>query len=171
MKKFFTNTIVLLILAVIAGICLGLFAREGLMETVIVIKQISGQIIFFLVPLIILGFVTPSIASLKGNVSKLLIFSFAIAYLSSIGAAFFGVFVSYKTIPLLNIETISEVARALPTLRFILEIPPLMSVMTALVLSIFIGLGVIWVNSQMIAELLMQFQRKVLQLVTRILLS
>ena len=107
MKKFFTNTIVLLILAVIVGICLGLIANDGMMETVVVIKQISGQIIFFLVPLIILGFVTPSIASLKGNVSKLLIFSFVIAYLSSIGAAFFSVFVSYKTIPLLNIETVS----------------------------------------------------------------
>ncbi len=170
MKKFFTNTIVLLILAVIVGICLGLIANDGMMETVVVIKQISGQIIFFLVPLIILGFVTPSIASLKGNVSKLLIFSFVIAYLSSIGAAFFSVFVSYKTIPLLNIETVSEVTRALPVLRFVLEIPPIMSVMTALILSIFIGLGVIWVNSQLIADLLMQFQKIVLQLVKRVLL-
>ena len=170
MKKFFTNTIVLLILAVIVGICLGLIANDGLMETVVVIKQISGQIIFFLVPLIILGFVTPSIASLKGNVSKLLIFSFVIAYLSSIGAAFFSVFVSYKTIPLLNIETVSEVTRALPVLRFVLEIPPIMSVMTALILSIFIGLGVIWVNSQLIADVLMPFQKFVLQLVKRVLL-
>ena len=170
MKRFFTNTIVLLLLAVLIGIGLGKVAGEDIMEAVLVVKQISGQIIFFLVPLIILGFVAPSIASLKGNVSRVLLFSFIIAYLSSVGAAFFGVFVSYQTIPLLHIEPVSEVSRALPSLRFLLEIPPMMSVMSALVLSIFIGLGVIWTNSTMVGDLLMQFQKIVLQLVKRILL-
>ena len=170
MKKFFTNTIVLLLLAVIVGIVLGTIATESFMEAVLVVKQVSGQIIFFLVPLIIIGFVSPSIASLRGSVSKLLLFAFAIAYLSSVGAAFFGVLVSFKTIPLLNIETVSEASRALPTLRFILEIPPVMNVMTALILSIFIGLGVIWTNSNLIADMLMQLQKIVLQLVKRILL-
>ena len=170
MKKFFTNTVVLLVLAVLIGIGLGKVAGEDIMEAVLVVKQVSGQIIFFLVPLIILGFVAPSIASLRGNVSKVLLFSFAIAYLSSVGAAFFGVFVSYQTIPLLHIEAASEVTRALPSLRFLLEIPPVMSVMTALVLSIFVGLGVIWTNSTLIGDVLMQFQKIVLLLVKRILL-
>ena len=140
------------------------------MEAVLVVKQVSRQIIFFLLSLIILGFVAPSIASLRGNVSKVLLFSFAIAYLSSVGAAFFGVFVSYQTIPLLHIEAAPEVTCALPSLRFLLEIPPVMSVMTALVLSIFVGLGVIWTNSTLIGDVLMQFQKIVLLLVKRILL-
>ena len=62
-KKIFSNTIVILILAVIVGIIAGFFVPEGLMKSVLVIKQVSGQVIFFLVPLIIIGFVAPSIAS------------------------------------------------------------------------------------------------------------
>ena len=149
---------------------MGKVASEDIMEAVLVVKQVSRQIIFFLLSLIILGFVAPSIASLRGNVSKVLLFSFAIAYLSSVGAAFFGVFVSYQTIPLLHIEAAPEVTCALPSLRFLLEIPPVMSVMTALVLSIFVGLGVIWTNSTLIGDVLMQFQKIVLLLVKRILL-
>ena len=68
MRKLLSNTIVLLLLAVVAGILAGFFIPEAGMKGVLVLKQISGQIIFFLVPLIIIGFVAPSIASLKGSV-------------------------------------------------------------------------------------------------------
>ena len=87
-KKIISNTIVILVLAVIIGILTGLFIPKAGMKSVLVLKQISGQVIFFLVPMIIIGFVAPSIASLKGNVSRLIVFAFLLAYLSSVGAAF-----------------------------------------------------------------------------------
>ena len=64
-KKIISNTIVILVLAVIIGILTGLFIPKAGMKSVLVLKQISGQVIFFLVPMIIIGFVAPSIASLK----------------------------------------------------------------------------------------------------------
>ena len=169
-KKLLLNTISILLFAVFVGIVVGLFIPAPGMKSVLVIKQISGQIIFFLVPLIILGFVAPSIASLRGNVSQLIIFSFLLAYISSLGAAFFGAFVSFQTIPLLHLQRANEVVQTLPAVIFKLEIPPVMSVMSALFLSVFLGLGTLWIQSDEWKKLLQQFQEIVLQLVKRILI-
>jgi Na+/H+-dicarboxylate symporter len=170
MRKLLSNTIVLLLLAVVAGILAGFFIPEAGMKGVLVLKQISGQIIFFLVPLIIIGFVAPSIASLKGSVSRLIVFAFSLAYLSSVGAAFFAMLVGYQVIPLLDIRPVTGSLRELPEVLFSLEIPPMLSVMSALLFSVLIGLGCIWIKSKEIAELLLQFREIVLQLVKRILI-
>ena len=148
LKKIFSNTIVRLLLAVIIGLLVGLVVNEPLLKAIMVVKQLSGQVIFFLVPLIILGFVAPSIARLKSNASKMLLFAFAIAYLSSVGAASFGAIVGYQLIPSLHIETATEGLREAPAMLFNIEIPPVMSVMSALVLAIFVGLSTAWVRSE-----------------------
>ena len=59
MKKFLSNTIVQLLIAVIIGLLAGFVVNDAVLEVVICIKHITGQIIFFLVPLIILGFIAP----------------------------------------------------------------------------------------------------------------
>ena len=65
MKKFFNNTIVQLLIAVIVGILAGFYVEGTVLSAIISIKHLTGQIIFFLVPLIILGFIAPSIAHLS----------------------------------------------------------------------------------------------------------
>ena len=182
MKKLFKNATFLLLLAVVLGIIIGSYSGEGLIQVFLFIKQITGQLIFFMVPLIIFGFVAPSIAQLSGNVSKLLLFVFSIAYISSIGAAFFAAGVSRVIVPMLDIPQM-ETGRTLPTLPFLLEIPPLMSVMSALVIAIFVGLGSIWVDKaieshadermgtkNVIKLILNQFQHVVLLLVKNLLM-
>lgn len=168
--KFVPTPMATLVLSIVAGISAGLLIPETGMKGVLFIKQICGQIIFFLVPLIILGFVAPSIASLKGSVSRLIVLAFSSAYLSSVGAAFFAMLVGYQVMPLLDIRPITESLRELPEVLFNLEIPPMLSVMSALLFSVFIGLGCIWIKSKEIAELLLQFRDIVLQLVKRILI-
>lgn len=170
MKRFFSNTIVLLLLAVAIGITAGFFIPDWGMKAVLVLKQLCGQVIFFLIPLIIIGFVAPSIASLSGNVSRLLLFSFILAYVSSIGAAFFSMAVGWEVIPLLHVSSGSDSVRQLPEVLFNLEIPPVLSVMSALLLSVFIGLGTIWIKSKEITTLLVQFRDIVLLLVSRVLI-
>lgn len=169
MKRFFSNTIVLLLLAVAIGITAGFFIPDWGMKAVLVLKQLCGQVIFFLIPLIIIGFVAPSIASLSGNVSRLLLFAFILAYVSSIGAAFFSMAVGWEVIPLLHVSSGSDSVRQLPEVLFNLEIPPVLSVMSALLLSVFIGLGTIWIKSKEITTLLVQFRDIVLLLVSRVL--
>jgi Na+/H+-dicarboxylate symporter len=170
MNRFFSSTIVRLLLAVIIGLIAGPFIPAEGMKVVLVIKQICGQIIFYLVPLIIIGFVAPSIAQLRGNVSRLLVFSFGLAYLSSVGAAFFGMFTGYQLIPLLDIQPAATAARELPEVLFRLEIPPLLSVMSALLTAILLGLGCLWIHRPDWDSLLTGFRDMVLEWVKRVLI-
>ena len=170
MKKFFNNTIVQLRVAVIVGIIAGFYVEGSVLSAVVSIKHLSGQIIFFLVPLIILGFIAPSIAHLRSNASKMLLFAFGIAYLSSVGASFFGAGVGYQVIPHLQIASDANVLKPLPENMLKIDIPPVMNVMTALVLAALIGLATAWVKSYEISRLLDTFQKMVLELVKKVLL-
>lgn len=170
LKKLLSNTIIRLLLAVIIGLLAGLVINIPILKIVMVVKQITGQIIFFLVPLIILGFVAPSIARLRSNASKVLLLAFVLAYLSSVGAATFGALVGYELIPHLHIQSAAEGLKEDPTMLFNLEIPPVMNVMSALVLAVMLGLSAVWVNSKEMTRLLDIFQEMVLKLVERILI-
>ena len=73
----------------------------------------------------------------------------------------------YTLLPMLTIETATETVNALPELIFELSIPPVMSVMAALVLSIMIGLSAVWTKSVYIVNVLDEFQKMVLTLINR----
>ena len=170
MKKFFNNTIIQLLIAVIVGIVSGLYVEGTVLSAIVSLKHVSGQVIFFLVPLIILGFIAPSIAHLRSNASKMLLFAFGIAYLSSVGASFFGAAVGYQVIPHLDIASDANALKALPENMLKIDIPPVMNVMTALVLAALIGLATAWVKSDEFVRLLDTFQQMVLELVKKVLL-
>ncbi len=108
MKKLFNNLIFKLVLGVIIGILIGSYASKPAIGVVITIKYILGQIIFFAVPLIILGFITPSIAKLKQNASKFVGITVLIAYISSVAAAFLSMVAGYALIPKLSIASNPE---------------------------------------------------------------
>ena len=170
MKKFLNNTIVQLLIAVVVGILAGFYVEGTVLSAIISIKHLTGQIIFFLVPLIILGFIAPSIAHLRSNASKMLLFAFGIAYLSSIGASFFGAAVGYQVIPHLDIASDANTLKELPENMLKIDIPPVMNVMTALVLAALIGIATAWVKSDEFSRLLDIFQQMVLEMVKKILL-
>ena len=170
MKKFLNNTIVQLLIAVTIGIVSGFYVDGTVLSAIVSLKHVSGQVIFFLVPLIILGFIAPSIAHWRSNASKMLLFAFGIAYLSSVGASFFGAAVGYQVIPHLDIASDANALKALPENMLKIDIPPVMNVMTALVLAALIGLATAWVKSDEFVRLLDTFQKMVLELVKKVLL-
>ena len=170
MKKFLNNTIVQLLIAVTIGIVSGFYVDGTVLSAIVSLKHVSGQVIFFLVPLIILGFIAPSIAHLRSNASKMLLFAFGIAYLSSVGASFFGAAVGYQVIPHLDIASDANALKALPENMLKIDMPPVMNVMTALVLAALIGLATAWVKSDEFVRLLDTFQKMVLELVKKVLL-
>ena len=170
MRKFFNNTIVQLLIAVIVGIVAGFYVEGTILSAIVSLKHVTGQVIFFLVPLIILGFIAPSIAHLRSNASKMILFAFGIAYLSSVGASFFGAAVGYQVIPHLDIAADANTLKALPENMLKIDIPPVMNVMTALVLAALIGLATAWVKSDEFVRLLDIFQKMVLELVKKVLL-
>jgi Na+/H+-dicarboxylate symporter len=169
-KKILSNTTVRLFLAVVLGLAIGQVANEYVIAVILPIKYALGQIIFFLVPLIIFGFITPAITRLKKNASKLLGVSLLIVYASSVGVAVFAALVSYNLVPFLNISNTAEGIKTLPSLIFKLDIPPILSVMSALVLALMLGLSVIWTKAEKIESFLYQFQDVVLMMVNKFLL-
>ena len=170
MKKILTSLPVRLLAGVIIGMLVGLVANEGFMNIVVTLKQVLGQVITFCVPLIVIGFIAPSITRLGQNASRMLGVALIIAYVSSIGAAFFSMTAGYAIIPNLNIVSSVEGLKELPAAIFTLEIPQIMTVMSALVFSVLLGLGVTWTKSTKTAEILEEFQQIVLQVVTKVII-
>ena len=80
MKKLFNNLPFRLLLGVVVGILIGQIANEGFMNIVVTVKYILGQLITFCVPLIIIGFIAPSITKLGNNASRMLGVAIVIAY-------------------------------------------------------------------------------------------
>lgn len=72
MKKIVGSLPFKLVLGVVIGILVGQVANEGVMNVVVTIKYILNQVINFCVPLIIIGFIAPSITKLGNNASKML---------------------------------------------------------------------------------------------------
>lgn len=170
MKKLFNNLIFKLLLGVVIGIIIGGYASESVIGVVITIKYVLGQIIFFAVPLIILGFIAPSITKLKGNASKLLGYAVLIAYLSSVFAALLSMVAGYNIIPNLSIDASAATLKQLPELLFKLDIPPIMSVMSALALALLLGLSTAWSKADLFEKLLDQFQNIVLNIVNIVII-
>ena len=170
MKKIFTSLPFRLLLALAVGILLGQFFNEGAMKVVVTVQYVLGQLITFCVPLIVLGFITPSITKLGSSASKLLGFAVIIAYVSSIGAAFMSTAAGYAIIPHLSIETNVAGLRELPAVIFELNGPQIMSGMSARVLSILIGLAATWTKSKLTCDLLAEFQNIVLSIVSKVII-
>jgi Na+/H+-dicarboxylate symporter len=170
MKSFLTSLPVRLIIGLAAGIVVGLYANTTLISVIITVKDILYQVIMFCVPLIILGFIAPSITKLGGSASKMLGIALMLAYVSSIGAAFFSTIAGYGIIPSLNIISNPDSARELPKVIFELKIPQIMSVMSALVLSILIGLAAVWNKSKNFISILNEFQTMVISIVTVVII-
>ena len=180
MKKnsFFSSLPFKLLVGVILGIIAGLLLSAtdsssvtmGLLNIVVTLKYVLGQLINFCVPLIIIGFIAPSITKLGNSASRMLGVALVIAYVSSIGAALFSVASGYTLIPHLSIVTNVDGLKELPEVVFELSIPQIMSVMSALVFSIMVGLAATWNKAKLITGLLDEFQKIVLSIVSKIII-
>lgn len=170
MKNIFKSLPVRLLLGVVIGILFGLVANEGIMHVVVTLNYIMGQLISFCVPLIIIGFIAPSITKLGKNASRLLGIALVLAYSSSLGAALFATAAGYTLIPGMTINPVVEGLKELPEVVFQLSIPPVMGVMSALVFSVMIGLAATWTKAVTVTKLLDEFQSIVLDIVKKIII-
>ena len=159
-----------LLLGIILGILLGLVLPKGAMVVVVTIKYILGQLITFCVPLIIIGFIAPSITKLGNNATRMLVVAIILAYASSILAAFMSMGAGYALIPHMNIVTDPEGLRELPAVAFQLDIPQIMPVMSALVLSTLLGLACVWTKAKTLTNVLQEFQNIVLDVVKKVII-
>ena len=180
MKKnsFFTSLPFKLLVGVVLGIVLGLLCSKfdssaivmAVLNVVATLKYILGQLINFCVPLIIIGFIAPSITKLGNSASRMLGVALLAAYTSSVCAALASTAAGYALIPSLSIVTEVEGLKSMPEVIFQLSIPQIMSVMSALVFSVMIGLAATWNKAKNITVILDEFQKIVLSLVSKIII-
>ncbi len=159
-----------LLLALAAGIALGLVFPENVMVVVVTLNYILGQLITFCVPLIIIGFIAPSITKLGNSATRMLGVAVLLAYVSSVLAAFLSMGSGYAIIPHLNIASEVEGLRTLPQVAFQLDIPQIMPVMSALAFSVLLGLAAVWTRAKVITAVLQEFQNIVLEIVKKVII-
>lgn len=144
MKKIKIGLLGKIVIAIALGIAAGMISPAWIVRIFLTFNGIFSQFLGFAVPLIILGLVTTAIADIGKSAGRMLLLTVAIAY----GSTVFAGMISYLTgaslfpsmiTPGTSLETIAESTELAPF--FSVNIPPLMNVMTALVLAFMLGLG------------------------------
>jgi Na+/H+-dicarboxylate symporter len=150
MKKLKLGLFPKVMIAIIVGALLGLVLPDVLIRILKTFNVIFAQLLKFVVPLLVLGLVTPSIANLGRGAGKMLLTVIVIAYCSTVCGALFSYGVSSNILPLyldpgeLSASSVAE-KEFLPYID--LKIPPICDIMTALVLSFIVGVGIIFTNA------------------------
>lgn len=144
MKRFKIGLLGKIVIAIIAGVGIGMISPEWIARIFLTFNGIFSQFLGFAIPLIILGLVTTAIADIGKGAGRMLMLTVAIAYGSTIlagittyltGAAVFPSMIA----PATSLASISSTEELTP--YFSINIPPMMNVMTALVLAFVVGLG------------------------------
>lgn len=150
MKRLRIGLLTRIIIAIVLGIGFGNILPGRLVSVFVTFNGIFSEFLGFIIPLIILGLVTPAIADIGKKAGKMLVITTLVAY----GATLFSGFLSYFTgatffpsmiTPGASIEQISEAHDISPF--FTIAIPPVMNVMTSLILAFTLGLGIAHLNS------------------------
>lgn len=170
-KKFFNSLVFKLILGIIIGIIVGNISNVTAIRIIDSIKRVIGSLIGYIVPLIILGFITPAIVSLKENAGKVLGVTLIICYASSVGAATMSFLAGKAIIPNLNIASNVGGGNSIPESIFNLSIDPIMPVMTALVTSILFGIAVIVTESNTWENLFLELNKIILFIVNNVVIK
>ena len=161
MKKIKFGLLPCIALAIVLGIALGAVAPTPIVRGVNTVAAICDQFIKFMVPLIILGLVAPAIAETGHGAGKMLLTTVSIAYASTLFAGFLGYFVSDATFPLLvnsNATAAIEEAATKFAPYVTIKIPAIMDVMSALILSFILGLGMIFADSVVLKRGFIEFR-------------
>lgn len=173
MKKLHIGLLPRIIIAIALGILLGNFLPGGMVRFFVTFNGIFSEFLNFSIPLIIVGLVTVAIADIGKGAGKLLLITALIAY----GATLFSGFLSYFTgvtvfphliEPGVPLEEVSEAQGILPF--FSVAIPPLMNVMTALVLAFMLGLGLAQLKNDTLKNAARDFQEIIIRMISAVIL-
>lgn len=172
-KRFKAGLLVRIIIAIALGIGAGYVAPLWFARLCATFNEVFGQFLGFLIPLIILGFVTPAIADLGNRAGKMLVATALLAY----GFTLFAGFSSYFTGAWLFPSMVSsatdvalESASETVTPFFSMPIPALMPVMTSLVLAFMLGLGAAYVSGGALRRGIGEFRSIVAMTINKVII-
>ena len=179
-KKFHIGLLPRLIIAIVLGVVVGTMAKSAGMPLIIQIgatfNSIFGNFLGFCIPLIIIGFVVSGIAELGDGAGKTLGLTVLIAYASTLFAGLLAYFVDVSVFPsFLKVGSIvlEDAQNAEETMLkglFSIDMPPLMGVMTALLISFIFGIGIAVTHSTSLKNGFSEVQHIIEKLVAGVLI-
>ena len=139
------NLLLLILIAIGAGIGCGYFFGIGLTRCFVTFNSIFSNFLSFCVPLIVLGFVAAAIAELETNAGKMLLLAVVLSYAITLGAGLLSYAVSNGVFPAFlennnGTKALEESMELSP--YFTINMPPVIEIMSALILAFIIGLGI-----------------------------
>ena len=143
-KKFKLGLLPKLIIAIIVGILFGQFLPEWFCRIVVTASTIFSTFLSFVIPLMILAYVTMGIANLKNGAGKLLLITVILAYGSTLIAGSASYLVAHNLFPsFMSADALEQIAatagNSLET-YFTLSLPALLDTLSAVVLAFVLGL-------------------------------
>ena len=161
MKKLKIGLLGKILIAIALGIVLGLAAPAWMVRIFLTFNRIFSQFLGFAIPLIIVGLVAPAISDIGKTAGKMLLVTVAIAYGSTIFAGLTSYLTGAALFPgmIQSGAALQEVASAEELAPFFtVDIPPLMNVMTALILAFTLGLGLAAIEGQTLKNAIHDFE-------------
>lgn len=145
MKKFRLNLITRLIIAIAIGILIGSFMPLWLCRICVTAASLFGAFLKFIIPLMILSYVTVGIADLSQNAGKLLLLTILIAYGSTLICGFTSFLVAYKLFPsFISKNLVTEIQHTTNTVIapfFQPIMTPILDTVSSLILAFVLGLS------------------------------
>lgn len=172
MKRF--GLLPKIILAIALGIGVGSFSPAWLIKTFATFNGLFGNFLGFAIPLIIIGFIAPGIGTMGKGAGKLLGITTGIAYTSTVIAgllAFAAATILYPS--LLKGQSFKEVSNpeeALLSGFFQVDMPPIMGVMTALLLAFTLGIGLASLKSNALQNVMNDFRAIIEKLIENVII-
>ena len=170
MEKIFNSLLFKVFCGIALGILLGNYAPDWLYRILITFKSLFANFLNFSIPLIMIGLIMPSIGDLEKNAGKLLAITVVIAYGFTLFSGFSTYFVGDTFFNSLleneQIGTLEDHSRSLPP-YFTIDMPPIFDVMTALLLSFIVGIGLSVREAPVLTNVVKEFGDIVKWLITK----
>lgn len=170
MERIFNSLLFKVFCGIGLGILLGNYAPDWLYRILITFKSLFANFLNFSIPLIMIGLIMPSIGDLEKNAGKLLAITVVIAYgftlFSGFSTYFIGDAIFSSLLENEQIGTLEDHSRSLPP-YFTIDMPPIFDVMTALLLSFIVGIGLSVREAPVLTNVVKEFGDIVKWLITK----
>ncbi|MDM1378105.1 dicarboxylate/amino acid:cation symporter [Myroides marinus] len=170
MKFLKKNLLIQIVIAIGLGSVLGNYLPESIGRIFSTFNSIFGGFLGFSIPLIIIGLIVPAIGNIGKNAGKLLLITTGIAYGSTLFAGFVSYGVSIATFPnILSLGQLGDVAESTKNLApyFNIEMPPMFDVMSALIISFILGIGISKGDFKYLEGVFNDFQNIIMSLINK----
>ena len=163
-----------ILIAIALGVALGHVFTLPWVRIFVTFNSIFGQFLGFIIPLIILGLVTPAIADIGKGAGKLLLITVGIAYVDTVIAAILSYTTGTTFFPSLigngaqTLDPVEKSAEILP--YFTVNIPAALDVMSALVLSFIMGLGIAYGGHKVLRDATNEMKAIIVGVIERVII-